>query len=151
MDSKKAGGGYTPEKHHNSQDGGAGQTGDRCPWVLPDRWRKLAKQQRELGAEAQACTLDWCADRLQVSVQRWLDERLSPTDAARESGYSPDHIRRLIRQGKVANAGDDASPKIRRQDLPRKPGHGDPPSRPVASRSRVARTVLDSDQEAEDG
>lgn len=32
---------------------------------LPDEWRDLAGQQRELGQDAQACTLEWCAEELE--------------------------------------------------------------------------------------
>ncbi|HKV51093.1 MAG TPA: hypothetical protein VJO52_07835 [Gemmatimonadaceae bacterium] len=43
--------------------------------------------------------------------------------AAAESGYSTDHLRRLIRDGKVPNAGRRHAPLVRRCDLPIKPGH----------------------------
>jgi len=41
--------------------------------------------------------------------------------AAAESGYSEGHIGRLVREGKIPNAGRRRSPRIRRADLPRKP------------------------------
>lgn len=136
------------------QDGAAGRTGSRSLSPLRDlaaSWREDADRFREYGADELATAAELHADALEERLRAWRLEALSPVQAAEESGYTADHLRRLIRQERVPNAGDDASPKIRRQDLPRKPGHGDPPRRPVASRSRVASTVLDSDQEAEDG
>lgn len=48
-------------------------------------------------------------------------ELLTLPQAAAESGYSEGHIGRLVREGKIANAGRRRSPRIRRTDLPRKP------------------------------
>lgn len=47
---------------------------------------------------------------------------LSLRAASAESGYSADHLGRLVRAGKIANAGRPNAPKIRRTDLPRKAG-----------------------------
>ena len=46
------------------------------PADLPDEWRALALQQRDLGAEPQARTLEWCADRLEEAVAQSLLEQL---------------------------------------------------------------------------
>ena len=48
-------------------------------------------------------------------------ETLSLGQAAAESGYSRDHIARLIRGGAIPNAGRPRSPRVRRADLPLKP------------------------------
>ena len=37
-----------------------------------------------------------------------------------QSGYSADHIARLLREGKIPNSGRKAKPLIRRRDLPQK-------------------------------
>jgi len=50
-------------------------------------------------------------------------EKLTLEEAAEESGYSADHLRRLIRAGTVPNAGRRHAPLILRANLPRKPGH----------------------------
>ena len=47
---------------------------------------------------------------------------LTLTDAARESGYSTDHLARLVREGKIPNAGRPSAPRIARRHLPRKTG-----------------------------
>src|SRR5690606_4895002 len=88
---------------------------------LSAEWRALAEQQRRLGAEPQARTLEYCADALWSLLRANDDELLSLQQAADESGYTPDHLGRLIREGKVPNAGRKARPMIRRSDLPAKP------------------------------
>src|SRR5215207_8009998 len=90
------------------------------PTDLPDLWRALAVQQRSLGAEAQARTLEFCADQLTATVLHMADELLSLHSAAQESGYSVDHLGRLLREGKIPNSGRKSKPLIRRKDLPRK-------------------------------
>jgi hypothetical protein len=85
---------------------------------LPDEWRALAAQQRRLGADAQARILDFCADELAAALLRGGDERLSLARAAKESGYSVDHLSRLLREGKIPNSGRPSKPLIRRGDLP---------------------------------
>lgn len=49
------------------------------------------------------------------------NEPLSLTRASMESGYSADHLGRLVREGKLTNVGRRNAPKVRRADLPRKP------------------------------
>jgi hypothetical protein len=42
-------------------------------------------------------------------------------EAALASGYTPDHLSRLVRQGRLVNYGRKHSPRYRAADLPRKP------------------------------
>lgn len=122
---------------------------------LADDWRSEAELLRHRGAPRQADALESAAEDLEQRLSQWWREPLTAEEAAAETGYSADHLRRLARQGKVPTADDGGPVRIERRHLPRKPGDGpgggDSRTRPVASRSRVARTVLDSDQEAEDG
>ncbi|MGH7605673.1 MAG: hypothetical protein ACRENK_16975 [Gemmatimonadaceae bacterium] len=46
---------------------------------------------------------------------------LTLAEAAEESGYSIDHLARLVRQNKIQNVGKPGSPRVRAADLPRKP------------------------------
>ncbi len=46
---------------------------------------------------------------------------LTLKEAAQESGYSLDHLARLIRQGKLPNVGRARAPRIPRRALPRRP------------------------------
>ncbi len=71
--------------------------------------------------------------------------------AERESGYSADHLGRLVREGRMPNAGRPHAPRIRRRDLPRKPAA----LRREASRlsllgatpGQIARAVVTSESE----
>lgn len=65
-------------------------------------------------------------------------DALTLEEAARESGYSVDHLRHLIADGQLANAGRKHAPRLRRVDLPRKPS---------AARSS-ARGAYDADGDA---
>jgi hypothetical protein len=89
---------------------------------LPTAWRGAANELRRFGAEPQARTLELCADELQQALLAARDELLTLRRAAEESGYSEDHLGRLIRTGKLANAGRRSRPLIRRSELPIKPG-----------------------------
>jgi hypothetical protein len=48
-------------------------------------------------------------------------DELTLTAASALSGYSTDHLSRLIRDGSIPNAGRRGSPRIRRADLPIRP------------------------------
>lgn len=51
-------------------------------------------------------------------------QALSLADAARESGYSVEHLSRMIRNGTIPNAGRKGKPLVRVGDLPKRPGAG---------------------------
>jgi hypothetical protein len=87
------------------------------PAELPEIWRLLAVQQRNLGADPQARTLEHCADQLSRALLQREDELLTLQGAADESGYSLDHLGRMLRERKIPNAGRKGKPLIRRADL----------------------------------
>ena len=87
---------------------------------LPVAWRKQAKTLRRYGGETPAVVLDRCADDLEATLQELDETTLSLVEAARESGYSADHLGRLVRDGKIPNAGRPGAPRIARRHLPRK-------------------------------
>jgi hypothetical protein len=89
--------------------------------ALHRRWREKAALFREHGHEATARTYEVCSEELEAALRRGEDDRLDLQEAARESGYSPDHLGRLIRTGTLPNAGRRNAPKILRRDLPRRP------------------------------
>ena len=74
-------------------------------------------------------------------------ERLTLQQAALESGYTVDHVRRMIDENTIPNASVDGSKSILRMHLPRKPGHGFAPVLPAAPSSRLqaARAVAGRD------
>ena len=91
---------------------------------LPADWRKQAKSLRRYGGETSATAIERCADDLDATLAERDETTLSLVEAARESGYSRDHLGRLVRDGKIPNAGRPNAPRIARRHLPRKaPGH----------------------------
>ena len=110
-------------------------TGTRRPSIknLPAAWRRRAKTLRRYGDQALATALERCADELEGTIQERDDTTYSLTEAARESGYSREHLGRLVRDGKTPNAGRPGAPRIARRDLPRKqPGPDSPFASPLA-------------------
>lgn len=47
-------------------------------------------------------------------------DALTLREAAGESGYSPDHLSRLVREGRLPNVGRKHAPRVLRSDLPRR-------------------------------
>lgn len=119
---------------------------------LTSEWREQADQIEPLGAEDVVTTLRTCAEDLDERLARWRREPLTPEQGAVESGYSENHLRRLVRDGKIPNAGEENRPRIRRRDLPRKPGggstvmreDGEEDDRSLSSRMQVVRSVVNS-------
>lgn len=70
---------------------------------------------------------------------------LNLTEAARECGYSPDVIGRMVRAGRIPNRGRPGAPRVRRCDLPRKISRSVPVQEQVSPpRTRIARIALDT-------
>lgn len=64
-------------------------------------------------------------------------------EAARRSGYSEDHLGRLVRAGKIPNAGRPGAPRIRLSDLPIKAGAlRNSLSGLILSNTEIARAVI---------
>ena len=87
---------------------------------LPANWRRQAKELRRYGGETPATALESCAAELEATLVERDETTLSLVEAARESGYSSDHLGRLVRDGKIPNAGRPGAPRIALRDLPRK-------------------------------
>ena len=103
---------------------------------LPADWRQRAKTLRRYGGETPATAIERCADDLEATIAERDETTYSLVEAARESGYSADHLGRLVRDGRIPNAGRPGAPRIARRDLPRK-AHAPPdPQQPLADRPR---------------
>jgi hypothetical protein len=89
---------------------------------LAGSWRQEARLARELGATEAAQTLERCAGQLEVVEREHALEALTLEQAAAASGYSYSTLQHLVADGRIKNAGSDGRPRIRRADLPRKPG-----------------------------
>src|ERR1051326_1623371 len=87
-----------------------------------EKWLTRAEELGRLGAQVDGARL--CQDVLE-DFRRFVTnadgELLNLTQSARESRYSTDHLRRLIKAGTLHNYGKTHAPRIRRADLPRKP------------------------------
>lgn len=90
------------------------------PAALVTRWRARADE-IEKYVEGGGRPLRACANELEATLRTAADEPLTLSEAARRSGYSPDHIARLVRGGKIPNAGRRGAPRVRAGTLPLRP------------------------------
>ena len=80
---------------------------------LPTTFRERAAFLRENAAAEQASTAwERAAIEVEAALRGHALEALTLRAAARECGYSVDHLRRLIREGTIPNAGDDRQYRI---------------------------------------
>ncbi len=119
------------------------------------RWWEdtFARACMALGVEINGAAL---AKEIVASIReirrRSVDEALTLTEAARESGYSRDHLGRELRAGRIPNVGRPNAPRIERRFLPHKAGAL--PSDEVADnfgRRQIALSVVTSTHERHDG
>jgi hypothetical protein len=90
------------------------------PRELTAHWRSKASVFREHEQTSVAIAYELCAKQLDEALKSIAEAPLTLAEAAQLSGYSTDHLGRLIREGKVPNAGRPGAPRIARKDLPRK-------------------------------
>lgn len=89
--------------------------------ALADEWREKAEDLRQYGADAQAQTLEAAADDLEERVAAIRLQTLTLREAAEESGYSYSRLQEMVGD-ELENVGEPGAPRVRRGDLPRKPG-----------------------------
>jgi hypothetical protein len=114
---------------------------------LVAKWTDRARRLREwAAAEEAARAWEAAARELQLALEGESEKLLNLQQASVASGYSPEHLGRLVRQGRIPNAGRLNAPRIRLGDLPRKPGRTGPDlstRAPSRSRSAIVHQVLD--------
>lgn len=88
--------------------------------ALPESWRQQAAALEHFGAPSNATCLRAAADELEAALRAQNGALLTIAEAACQSGLSADHIGRLLRSGRIPNAGRKGAPRIRQGDLPRK-------------------------------
>src|SRR2546430_15138848 len=100
-----------------------------------------AKELREaFGDEPRARSLEWAVARIEQALRDDSDQLLTLPDAAEISGYHPDSLARMVREGHIPDLRPPKSKgmiRIRRGDLPIKPGRPHTPDadvRELASR-----------------
>ncbi len=89
---------------------------------LPPRWTARATELRFLGQESIAALIEALLGEFETELAVDASEPLTIARAAVVSGYSEDHLRLLVRNEQIPNAGRPNTPRIRRADVPIKPG-----------------------------
>jgi hypothetical protein len=90
------------------------------PAALIVQWRELAEMLKAEGCLDVAAARERCATELETCLHKHDSQALSVENAASESGYNADYLRRLLRDKPALNAGRTGKPLILRRDLPRK-------------------------------
>jgi hypothetical protein len=67
---------------------------------------------------------------------------LKLSEASRACGYTPDHLRVLIRSGKLTDYGRPHAPRVRLDELPKKPGHNAGVATPARAVARLQERIL---------
>jgi hypothetical protein len=114
-------------------------------------WRASADVLRTYGSVTAALILERCADDVEAALAQQAVAPLTLREAAAESGYSTDHLSRLVRAGVVTNVGRPHAPLIRRGELPRKVKALRPPRADAMDRMQIVRSVVTSKKEHHDG
>lgn len=112
------------------------------PVGLPGAWRLKAQLFREHHEAPVAIAYEKCANALEEALHQEGDTPLTLADAAERSGFSRDHLSRLIREGKIPNAGRKGAPRIAFRHLPRRAGLEPRPRRGHLSRKQIVRSAI---------
>lgn len=88
---------------------------------LPDIWRSRASDLERFAAPVAEAFRE-AADDLEEAF-RATEESVTLQEAHAIGGYSIDHLQRLVASGQIANVGRKGKPRLRRADVPVKPGH----------------------------
>ncbi len=92
--------------------------------ILAELRAKAGELREHFGCEAPARALEWAAERVETVLSRAEDAVLTLREAAAYSGYSMDHLARLVREKRIPDLrpkGSRGRIRIRVRDLPRKP------------------------------
>ena len=108
--------------------------------TLADIRAKAQELREDFGDEGRARTLEWAAREVEQALRDESDELLTLPEASAISGYHPDSLARMVRDGDIPDLrppGSKGMIRIRRGLLPIKPGKRHTPSadvRELASR-----------------
>ena len=94
---------------------------DAFQHILTEIRSKATELRASFGDEARARALEWAAGQVERAMREEADESLTLAQAAARSGYSADHIARLVREGRLENVGRRGAPRVRAGDLPARP------------------------------
>ncbi len=92
------------------------------PDAFVRKWSTRRDEFQALGVLANAALIcDEVLADFGIVIQTADQAVLTLAEAAARSGYSTGHLGRLVRQGKIPNAGQPRSPRVRVVDLPARP------------------------------
>lgn len=103
--------------------------------------RERAALLDQYGAREASAACERAAIDLEDAFRAWWTSELTVTEASAASGYSPDRLRELVREGRlpgVCASAEGGSIRLRRSDLPRRPG----PAAPSPAVTALAAQVL---------
>lgn len=117
---------------------------------LLSKWEARHDEWRRLGVFVNGAALaDEVLTDLQELTRANALEPVTLREASLMSGYSVDHLQRLVATGQLENIGRKGRPRIRRGDLPVKPGHrltADPSESQFAQRRRIVASVTNGSE-----
>ena len=91
--------------------------------ALRTKWRARRDEFARFRASVDGATL---CDEMLAELDRAIlardDDTLTLNEASTVSGYTVDHLARLIRHGRIPNSGRRGAPRIRVRDIPVRPG-----------------------------
>jgi hypothetical protein len=90
--------------------------------ALSSQWRSRASDLERYSPSAAQAFRD-AADELEKVLQN-DEETVSLKEASALGGYSGDALQRMVSRGRIRNCGRKGKPRIRRAEVPVKPGHG---------------------------
>ncbi len=102
--------------------------------------RAEAANLRGWGACAETVVLERVAAERERAIREDINEALTLDEAAQLTGYSTEHLGRLVRQGKLANVGRKHAPRVWRGD--RRVKANPLPNTPAALRLDRSRTSI---------
>ncbi len=91
---------------------------------LTRTWRREAEVFRSYGEDRLATACEKHAEELEAAAGARRIEAVTLEEAAEAGGYSYSHLQHLVAEGEIENVGESGAPRIRRCDVPRKPGQG---------------------------
>jgi AraC-like DNA-binding protein len=112
---------------------------------VTETWSQRACEFDRHGQEAAAKVMRVLAAELTERCAQYLEELLTLQTAASESGFSREHLARLIRQGTLKNRGKKGAPRVSRGELPGRPTlarAATPLQLAPTSRYQVARSLI---------
>ena len=107
---------------------------------LRARWQNARDLYQELGPEGHSRLVEAFLRDIEQLEAGEQDKILTLAEASEYSGYSTEHVGRLIRNGKIPNAGRPGAPRVRAGDLPRR----SPPRRLAREETGTYNPVTDA-------